>query len=339
MKRNYNLELLRILAMIMIVTLHYMTFGIEIRQSSSLAYHNNYYWFIYALCHGAVNLFVLLTGYFQIKSTFKWKKVYKLWLQVFFYSLLFGILLSILGYYKLHIIDILHILFPIVSKSWWFISTYMILYILSPFFNKFLLNLNQKEYKYLILIIVICVILNNIIPGSYFIDNYHGYNILWFLCIYTVGAYIRLYDIKKVNTYLYLIVYLICSLITVLSRFILLNYLHKYINYFDGGNYLYAYNSLTIFIGSVALFMFFKNIKIKPIFYKLVTTLSSTTFGVYLIHEHFMIRPLLWNDIIKIDMYYNDHKYLFLVTSVLSIFIICSFIEYLRMLVFKKLKV
>mgnify|MGYP005768465625 CR=1 FL=1 len=65
----------------MILFLHYLDKGglLDIKNTSN-TYHIIYY-FIETLCIVAVNCYILISGYFLIKSKFKWKKVLQLWLE------------------------------------------------------------------------------------------------------------------------------------------------------------------------------------------------------------------------------------------------------------------
>lgn len=95
MARKSNIELLRILAILMIVGVHFASYsGI----SSSFSLNPNYMW-LTMLSHGGkigVALFTLISAYFLSRSEFKWKKLAKLYFDVFFYSLVIFVVCSII---------------------------------------------------------------------------------------------------------------------------------------------------------------------------------------------------------------------------------------------------
>ena len=196
-KRNIGLDSLRIISMIMIVFLHYLGKGglLDIKNTSN-AYHIIYY-FIEALCIIAVNCYVLISGYFLIKSKFKWKKVLQLWLETLFYSIFVYVIIVVLGLKEVDIKGIIKSLFPIVTKQYWFINIYLVMYILSPFLNKLINNMNKKEYQKLLIILIICFSIISVFPDAYTLDSSHGYGIIWFICLYLIAGYIRIYDIPK----------------------------------------------------------------------------------------------------------------------------------------------
>ena len=93
-KRIPNFEIIRVLAMYFIVVWHFIRHGLL--QDSVETYCFDLVGFLnFSLMHlimiitvMAVNLYVLITGYFMIQSKPKWNKIPHLWLQVFIYSIL-----------------------------------------------------------------------------------------------------------------------------------------------------------------------------------------------------------------------------------------------------------
>ena len=83
-KREVNLELLRIIAMLMVISLHYlgkgntMAAGITAVSPSNPNFINEVLaWTLEALSYGAVNLYVMISGYFLINSATRTEKVWK----------------------------------------------------------------------------------------------------------------------------------------------------------------------------------------------------------------------------------------------------------------------
>lgn len=86
-KRQSNIELLRIISMILILAHHFSVHGgFNILKTS---FTINRLWIQFLQFGGkiGVNIFVIISGYFLITSKgIKISKVLKLWLQLFFYS-------------------------------------------------------------------------------------------------------------------------------------------------------------------------------------------------------------------------------------------------------------
>ena len=85
--RQANIELLRIVAMLMIIVLHYLDKGeilvLFTRESTAMQIVHRQ---IQIFCIVAVNLYVLISGYFLTESRFTIKKMVVLWAQVLFYA-------------------------------------------------------------------------------------------------------------------------------------------------------------------------------------------------------------------------------------------------------------
>ena len=85
--RQANFELLRIVAMYMVVVLHYLVKGgAEISLVEDTGIVNLLVWLLKGLCIVTVNLYVLLSGYFLLEAKWKFSKLVELWFQVMFYS-------------------------------------------------------------------------------------------------------------------------------------------------------------------------------------------------------------------------------------------------------------
>ena len=81
--RSYNVDLLRIISMMMVVTLHSLSRSGMLTETEGIIF--NLSWFLEIVCYGAVDIFLLISGYFGVKSKFKLSRILSLWLQVVFY--------------------------------------------------------------------------------------------------------------------------------------------------------------------------------------------------------------------------------------------------------------
>lgn len=340
--RNSGVELLRIVSMIMIVTLHYLYNG-KILNTNTFSTTWTVSWFIEALCIVAVNCYVLISGYFLVKAEFKIKKIIILWLQVEFYSISIFLILISAGMIPFNLKSTMIAFTPISSgaASYWFVSSYIGLYLLSPFLNLLINSISKKKLEYFIftILIMFCV-WPTLYPFSNILDTNNGYGIIWFVCLYFVAGYVRVYiaenSFPQKNS---LMIYLAMSLIIFLSK-IVITYITSITGFGETmTNTLYKYNSIVTFISSFSLFVFFLNINIKnTLLNKIILIISPFTFGVYLIHEHFALRQLLWSEII-VPLRYVSLWYFPLISIciILAIFISCVFIDFLWKISFGKI--
>jgi surface polysaccharide O-acyltransferase-like enzyme len=99
--------------------------------------------------------------------------------------------------------------------------------------------------------------------------------------------------------------------------------------------YLTGMNMLPLLFCSITFLLWFKNININ--YNRYINIISSSMFGVYLIHDNNIVRYLLWKDIFKNNSYFES-KYLFLhsISSVLLVFLCCILIDQFKKLILEK---
>lgn len=106
------------------------------------------------------------------------------------------------------------------------------------------------------------------------------------------------------------------------------------INYLSGilNNAIYSYNNPFIIIQSICYFLFFSLLSIKS---RVINILSSTTLGVYLIHDNNFIREYLYKILGFQNISYSSTILVKVLLCSLLIFSLCSIIELLRKAIFK----
>lgn len=332
-KRETNIELLRIICMIMIVFLHLLSFTGLLSTYRGISLKSTFVWGLEALCFVAVNCYVLISSYFSIDKKFSIRKILKLWIQIFFYSILIFIVMAFIFRVDFNKVDLLKSLFPILFKNYWFPTIYMGLCIFSPFLNIFIKNISKNQYKVLLILIsfIFCV-WPFLVQSSTNLEFGGAYSITWFIILYLIAGYLKLhFDINKYKNYKYLLTYFVCCASTFLI-FSAIN--HFNIPYFSS-DYFYSYNFILIVLASISLFIFFKNLKIKSdLINKIILFFAPLTFGVYLIHENPLVRGVLWS---KVGVSIVGKFFILRVILIgLLIYIICSMIDYIRSLIFKR---
>lgn len=330
--RNSGLDLLRVLSMLMIVTLHYLAKGGVLWNTTEWTLNWFLIWIIEAFCYTSVNCYVLISAYFLSASERKFnrKKLLELLVTMWVYSIGISVILAITGKTSFSIKDIICCLFPFVSKSYWFMNVYILLYILHPYLNKLIAQMDQKEYwRLLVVLVSFFSLAQSVIPFTeWTLDETHGYGILWFTTLYFVGGYIRKYQIHSFfgrTISLFVLGGGICCI----GRIVLL-YLTSSIG--RGEEYVdiwYAYNSIPVFLGSLGLFLFFLNVRTRNWMRgKCVGVFTKGTLGVYLLHEQYKLRQILWKDLLHVDWFYNSWiQLLHIMISVLAVYCIGIFVD------------
>ena len=297
--RQTNFECVRILAMLMIITLHDLDKGgfLTNLAGGPLTKVDGLAWLIEAFCLVAVNVYVLISGYFANEGTYKFNKVICLWRQVFTYSVVVLLAALAIGIYpvsQLNLYSGISFLFPIVTEEYWFATAYVFLFLLMPFLNAGMENISQKTFQQILaaLIFFFCIC-KSILPMHLPWDHY-GYDVLWFICLYLTGAYIRKYGLKVLrNMGSCVALYVSMSVLTFLIGLGLHVVYMRTGKLGDFTNYGYTYNYITCFLGSLGLFgigMHLKQVEGKAANW--IVKISGATFGVYLLHEHPAVRSL-----------------------------------------------
>lgn len=296
-KRKANIELLRLLAMMMVVSLHFLAKGEVLTPLTGQMGGTGYVaWFLESFSIMAVDVYVLISGYFLVETGFRVKRLGSLILQVLFYTLLVPIVLILVGimnpgemtFYKL-----LQYVLPVNMLHYWFVSAYVLLFLFTPVLNAAVKTLTQKQLQNTIFALL-CMesFTKTFLPVRLELDNL-GYDAYWFMVVYLIAAYIRLYGIsflEKMGKKCGLLFVANGVLIFGWTMFLRLLYLKtgQFQNFLESA---YGYNHLLTISAAVLLFYSFRFFTIpQGKVSKVICAVSPYTFGVYLLHEHVELR-------------------------------------------------
>lgn len=298
--RQSNFELLRIISMILIVAHHYVVHGGFALWEKSFSFQ---LFFLQALSYGGklgVNLFVLISGYFLVKSRCKIRKIVKLWLQVTAFSAGITLLFWASGIFSISPKDLFQSFFPIIYNSYWFATAYFVIYLLSNYTNKLIEAIDRKEMFQLICMLTILL---SVLP-TFLKSTIPTGDIFWFFLLYLIGAYIRLYEPTWLNgkhTLAYGVgAYGFCLLFCLAADELGIRWpvFSQYATYFSD------MQKTTMLVSSVLLFAGFKNLSIR--FSPFINTVAASTFGIYLIHDNQYMRWFLWDRLFKNANFYDS---------------------------------
>ena len=341
--RSSNFELMRIFAMLLIVTYHYALFSNFRFYTTDVTFNRLFYQSMFITGKTGVNLFVMLSGYFMVKSRgVKTSKVLQLWGQTFFSIMAIWILFhkKVNGFGSMPQDKLIGKIFFLSSGVQWFIATYMVMYLLSPYINVMLNNLSRTMFRRMLVITGIfwCLIPTlSWIPGLVE-TTFQGSDLTFFLFLYCLGAYLRLYheENRRKASFWFLCAFgivTVCIGIIVavdiwddhsMGKVKLLDYLFNYQNH------------VLILLLSLFLFLGFKALNIKN--NRIINWVSSLTFGIYLIHDNWQIRRYLWNNIAN-GPAFELTPWLVPVSIgyIVAVFVACGLIEAIRQQTVEKL--
>ncbi len=331
--RQSNFELLRIVAMLLIILHHFARHTLFQYADAPIDGPAVWHYFIAIGGQIGVNVFMLITGYFLVKSTkSSFLKIAKLWGQLFFYSILINAIFVISGRKHAGGTLILQMLTPVSSNVWWFASAYTVIYLLHPYLNRFLTSLDKRDFQKFLLVfgLIICII------PTFFSASYFTSRIAWLVFVYFFGCYIRLHKWgRKISTSKYIFLLLGSTAITFAITLLIRKFNPGH--YYADPYFFQHANTLSMFITSLALFMIFSRIKIP--YSRFINTIAATTFGIYLLHDHTFVREFIWR-----EEFFNSIKYqsslritYYSIAATIIVFIACCIIDLIRIYTVEKL--
>lgn len=331
--RDSNLELFRIIAMLLIVAHHYVVnSGLLNLITTDLNSPKS----LFVLLFGwggktGINCFVLITGYFMCNSHITLRKGLQLLLEVEFYKIVIFVIFVATGYIDFSIKLMLKSVLPITSVSDGFISSYLIFFCFIPFLNILVHGMNRKQHLILtglsLLVLSIFPCLRIRVLYSY---------VSWFMVIYFIAAYIRLYPPKFAKNQKLLgmltFISLICSWLSVLGGAQMYALFNKKLWYFLVADS----NKPLAVITALFAFMFFKNLKLE--YNRHINSIAASTFGVFLIHANSnAMRQWLWKDTLDNEGHFlHSNIYFHSILSVLGVYIVCTVIDFIRIQMIEK---
>lgn len=335
--RDSNIELFRIITMFFIVAHHYvvnsgLTSSGGVIASAPMSWRS-----VFLLLFGAwgkigINCFVLISGYFMCRSNITLKKFAKLFCEIMFYKIIIGSVFFITGYEELSIKALTKMLLPITAVKTNFSGCYILFFLFIPFLNIMINHITEKQH---VLLLLLCGFMYIFFGTIKFLPLSMNY-VSWFIVLYFIASYIRLYPKnifknKKLWGGMTLTCILLCSL-SVMCCIWLGTKLDKSIWYF----FVTDSNTFLAVLTGISSFMFFKNLNIR--YNPFINAVASTTFGILLIHANSdTMRRWLWQDVFQnVNVYNNSLMPLYAIGSVIAVFCVCSFIDWIRIVFIEK---
>lgn len=269
--RQSNIELCRITAIILIIVLHsgFQSLGVP-RNVEELSFP---LLIMQAFSDVGVNIFILITGYFSV--TPKIKPLINLAYICLFYAICATVADIIFGLP----FDFKRIFF--ISSSNWFIPSYICLLFIAPLLNTYCNNANVSDLRKGLIGLFVVFTWFGYLPALAVIQPglNNGCSTIWFVFVYLLGRYIKLYGCHNwFNKNCLTIFFIGCLMTSILAYLILLTGVKT-----DALiSRLYANNSPLILISSVALFTYFVHINIGES--KIINYIAKSVLAVLLVH-------------------------------------------------------
>lgn len=215
---------------------------------------------------------------------------------------------------------VLRAIFPVITCRHNYVTTFIFLYLFTPYLNVLVKNLSKHSLEKLLLL---AVVIFSIMPTfmeivGLWTNNVYSY-LLWMMFLYCIGAYLQLHGEWKALPWRW-----IC-LVTFITYIIIIVY-GPSINPLIGRIFSGSINNIFLVILSVFVFMGFAACEIS--YSKVINWFASSTFAVLLIHDDPLVRNVIWTKVFK-NAQYAESNYLWLhaICSVVLTYMGCVLID------------
>lgn len=340
--RTSNFELLRIVSMIMIICAHYMFHGGMIDNGTYV----NHIFAVFLRIGGklGVNIFVLISAYFLSVQPFKFERIFRVACECIFYSIVVYLLFIFLsGGGEPGWMTYLHVLFAPIYNSYWFVTAYIGMLVLSPVLNIILdkyLTIGIDGKNKLFFLCVFLFIFFSCLPFIFVESNLFYSDVGWFCYLYLIAGYIRRFYIRQEKKALYFS--FIVSILIMWGSVLMITWINNQIDSELIKNNIYmAYkiNSPFMFIACISLFLIFKDLIINK-HNKIINNIASLTFACYLIHDNLFARDFFWKVLFGTPYFYDKPLWLVLlhlIFCIILIFFLAMVMEMIRISLEKKI--
>lgn len=323
--RNINIELLRIISVFIIIFNHYSIYG-GFEYDNPLTLNAFIIEFLHLGGKIGVDIFIFISGWFMSTSTkFDVRRIIKLCLQVLFYSVILAALGNILN--TLSKEDTVRMLGAIPFSNWIFITSYFMLFCLSPFLNIIIRNISKRQFVTLLIFLGVtwCVI-PTFIPADFDMSNTS-----WYIYLYLLAGFMRKYeaDLPK-NPKKWLAIGL-GSLFLILLSEVVLEFMGVYVAPVFGHHAEHFRNMNSILVLFTVVGVFMGIVQQKPRYNSVVPKIASTSLAVFILHDNRALRPVIWTKIFKTTSYADSHILIIhaFITAII-VFVVTGIIDLIR---------
>ncbi len=316
--RNSSFELLRIMLILMILVEHGNMWFIGAGYQSVAEHWGKC--IVQSLCIGAVNGFVLISGWFGIKNGLS--KIMPLIFMILFCTVPLLIVALLLKWISLP--EILSIngsyKYLLGGNNYWFVIDYIGLLIITPFLNGGIIRISKREFSNILVVGYLLIAGYDFILRSAVLGSEGGYSVLWFGYLYILARYLRIYGFSIIDKYRWLI--LIAS---IASQTILFYY----------GLIGLRYTNPLILLEAVSLILIFSKWDFRN---RMINYASTGALMAYLLH----MQPLFMAEISNfLGQVYLAHGYWIYMVEVLLfscvLYIVAIFVNKVQKLLYNKL--
>lgn len=277
---------------------------------------------VQALSLVCVNVFVLISGWFGINPNKK--KLFSFLFQVFFFTVIVNITCSLIGVGDPLDKDGVAGMFLFGKYQYWFVKSYLLLYILSPVINTFVQNVSKSQ---LLMVVLSLLLVQTVYGWTGTMPEYdRGFSAISFISLYLLARYVRIYGGKWFNlSRVYdLFAYVGFSILTAVAFFIF-----KKAGFDSICGHLYIFINPFAIAASLYLLLYFSKLSFNS---RVINYIAQSAFAVYLFH----VGPIIWKPFLEqcwnVSLSYSGfQKVGMLLLVILSVYILAIMLDQVRL--------
>ena len=344
--RESNMELLRIVAMLLVMIIHsdFRALGVPSLSDFVVEPSSTIMRFLIAsfsiIC---VDTFVLLSGWFGIR--FRMDRLIELIFQVLFFLILgFCIAIFTVPAEALSLRGVTNFLL-LDDKDYWFVKCYLLMYFFAPIMNAFVENSTEHQLRIFLICFYVFQTIYGFISGAEWFRL--GYSGISFIGLYMLARYVRLYPNKLTtlnkgwDIIIYLVIVAVMTLLAVAMSSVgthstLIGKVGVY--YPKLINRVYAYSSPLVIISALYFLLFFSKVKLN--FNRIVNCIAVSSLAVYLVHSNSWLANTYYDSYIRycFTSFSGCEFFIRVILFIVSVFVFSILIDKLRIILYKAIR-
>lgn len=285
-KRESNIELLRIVCVLFIISSHFLGMG-HVSQKEPFVYH-----FIYTMLTNmsrvSCSVFIIITAWFSIDKPFDIAKLFHVWLATIMYTIPFVLYGHHFALYSEDLDSVKCSFLPVTYGygAMWFSSVYITLMLFSPLLNHIIKHI-PKNVLIFFLFSYVCLLS---MFGTVFHENgKYSLELVVFVFLYLLTGYIKKYLVSegkipgfKFSLVLFLSMWFMITALMAIGSYNAGNiYYDELYNY---GYFFYGYfQTIPHLICAFGLFFFFYKMKMSCIGF--INLIAKASYGIIIFHN------------------------------------------------------
>ena len=352
-QRNYGIDLARILSMLAVIVLHLLR-AITVSESCS-AVETGICLLLQCIALPAVNVFILISGFvgYRENRTYpKLKNIISLFCTVVFWGVLITAILKCIFPEQIGFHMLIRAFLPITTKQYWFFTAYFAMIAVSPALHILVRGCTARDARVLMLAVAVLFSAYSFLGNTYslvgapFSDPFQlngGFAFAWFAALYVCGALIKKFALHRIAAGKKVFLCWFSLLILLFGISLLVVLCGQSNTLFPAQslqNILFSYSSPFVFGSAVCLLLLFAKLDIRQSARRVVSFFAPTVFGVYLIHDHTLLKESLPME--KLSAFSSLPPALLpllIPAAAAVIFLICGLAEQIRARMFRLLRI